>query len=196
MAQYKKNEVKDKIDQAAIEVFSKKGYQNTKIADIAEKAGISVGNVYRYYKGKEEILCELIPKDFFQQLQEALNKKLCSWEGDDESNGHFLASKQFIELLMKKKEQLAILIAGCEGTEYSTFKDQIINYMTDLFLSRYGGKLKFDSMKNKEMIRLIYEKHFEMMVEVFKQTSDKKELQEKIMVINGYHVKGITSLIK
>lgn len=196
MAQYKKNEVKDKIDQAAMEVFSKKGYQNTKIADISEKAGISVGNVYRYYKGKEEILRELIPEDFLQQLQESLNKKLCSWKDADESNGHFLASKQFIGLLVEKKEQLAILIAGCEGTEYSNFKDQIINYMTDLFLSRYGGKLKFNSMKNKEIIRLIYEKHFEMMAEVFKQPGDKKELQEKIMVINNYHVKGITSLIK
>lgn len=195
MAQYKKNEVKDKIDQAAMEVFSKKGYQNTKIADIAEKAGISVGNVYRYYKSKEEILHELIPEDFFQQFQSALNKKVSSWYEGNESNYHMQADKEFFELFVEKKEQFSILIGGCNETKYENLKSQMINFMTDLFISRYAGKLSFDYIKNKEIIQLIYEKHFEMMVSIFKEPCHEEELKEKIILLNAYHVNGITSFI-
>lgn len=44
------------ILRAAIKVFAKKGYFNSKVADIAKEAGIADGTVYLYFKGKEEIL--------------------------------------------------------------------------------------------------------------------------------------------
>lgn len=40
---------------AALEVLSQKGYFETRLEDIAEKAGFSKSALYRYYKDKEEI---------------------------------------------------------------------------------------------------------------------------------------------
>lgn len=44
------------IIEAAVELFDKKGYPGTTIADVAEKAGISKGLVYKYFQSKQEIL--------------------------------------------------------------------------------------------------------------------------------------------
>jgi len=44
-----KEKVKEKIYQAAVEEFYKKGYLKAKMQDIAKKAGISVGLTYSYY---------------------------------------------------------------------------------------------------------------------------------------------------
>ena len=44
-----------KIKEAAINVFSEKGYKEAKITDIAEKAGVSVGTIYANFKGKKEL---------------------------------------------------------------------------------------------------------------------------------------------
>lgn len=54
-----RNTVADKreaIIRSAIKVFARKGYFNSKVADIAAKANIADGTVYLYFKSKEEIL--------------------------------------------------------------------------------------------------------------------------------------------
>lgn len=43
-----------------MELFMKQGYYATSISDIAKKAGISKGLLYNYYKGKEELLSEMV----------------------------------------------------------------------------------------------------------------------------------------
>lgn len=44
------------IIRAAIKVFARKGYFNSKVSDIAREAGIADGTVYLYFKSKDEIL--------------------------------------------------------------------------------------------------------------------------------------------
>jgi AcrR family transcriptional regulator len=51
---------KEKIRAAAIELFMKQGYYATSISAIAKQAGISKGLLYSYYKGKEELLSEMV----------------------------------------------------------------------------------------------------------------------------------------
>lgn len=51
---------KQKIKQAALNEFSKKGLSATRIQDIALAAQISQGLLYRYYPSKEEIYIDLI----------------------------------------------------------------------------------------------------------------------------------------
>ena len=46
------------ILKAAIEVFAKIGVTNTKMADIAESAGIGKGTIYEYFRSKEDIFAE------------------------------------------------------------------------------------------------------------------------------------------
>lgn len=47
---------------AATKVFAEKGYFNSKVADIAKKAGIADGTVYLYFKSKDEILHSIFDK--------------------------------------------------------------------------------------------------------------------------------------
>lgn len=44
---------------AAKQLFSEKGYAATGLREIAEKAGVSLGNIYNYFKNKEEIFCSI-----------------------------------------------------------------------------------------------------------------------------------------
>lgn len=51
----KKLERRNAVLAAAEELFSEKGYRNTTIQEVAEKAGLSKGGVYLYFKSKEEL---------------------------------------------------------------------------------------------------------------------------------------------
>jgi AcrR family transcriptional regulator len=48
------------IIKAGIEIFSRKGFDGTRIAEIAEKSGLPKANVYYYFSSKEEIYTAII----------------------------------------------------------------------------------------------------------------------------------------
>lgn len=50
---------KSKIIETSINLFNEKGCLNTSTRHIADKLGISIGNLYYYFKNKEEILIEI-----------------------------------------------------------------------------------------------------------------------------------------
>jgi len=69
---YKKAIRRESIIQAAIEIFSKKGFQAATISEIAQKAGVAEGSIYQYFKNKEDLFFS-IPvektKEFRTQLE-------------------------------------------------------------------------------------------------------------------------------
>ena len=56
MAQIKKPAVERAIIEAADQLFQSKGYSTTTLADIAGAAGVTVSNIYNYFKSKLDIL--------------------------------------------------------------------------------------------------------------------------------------------
>jgi TetR/AcrR family fatty acid metabolism transcriptional regulator len=69
---YKKAIRRESIIQAAIEIFSKKGFQAATISEIAQRAGVAEGSIYQYFKNKEDLFFS-IPvektKEFRTQLE-------------------------------------------------------------------------------------------------------------------------------
>ncbi|MCW8806463.1 MAG: TetR/AcrR family transcriptional regulator [Ignavibacteriaceae bacterium] len=53
---------RENIENIALELFALKGYHATSISQIAEKAGISKGLLYNYFKSKEQLLDSIIMK--------------------------------------------------------------------------------------------------------------------------------------
>jgi TetR/AcrR family fatty acid metabolism transcriptional regulator len=51
----KKTIRRESIIQAAIQVFSKKGFQAAGISEIAQRAGVADGTIYQYFKNKEDL---------------------------------------------------------------------------------------------------------------------------------------------
>ncbi len=48
------------IVDAALELFARQGYHRTSIDEIAKLAGISKGLIYNYFKGKEDLLYQIV----------------------------------------------------------------------------------------------------------------------------------------
>jgi len=68
----KKKDKKEKIVEAAISVFARKGLERGKISDIAKEAGIGKGTIYEYFRSKEEIFSAIestVMGEFINQLQ-------------------------------------------------------------------------------------------------------------------------------
>ena len=66
-------EKRELILDAALSVFSRKGVFGSRIADIAEEAGVAYGLVYHYFRNKEEIL-HTIFEDRWARITERLDR--------------------------------------------------------------------------------------------------------------------------
>ena len=74
---------KELIREAAIEVMSKKGFYNTKTAEIAEEANVAVGTIYNYFKNKKDILDYIFRYELekrMKNLKKVKEQDLNFWE--------------------------------------------------------------------------------------------------------------------
>jgi TetR/AcrR family fatty acid metabolism transcriptional regulator len=63
------------IIEAAVRIFARKGYYNSRVSDIAREAGIAAGTIYLYFKTKDDILVTLFRDkmaDFVDTLRKAI----------------------------------------------------------------------------------------------------------------------------
>jgi len=67
----KKQLKKEQIIQGALELFAKKGFYTTTIPDIAKSLGMSVGNLYNYFKSKD-----ILAKEIISYISKYLGNKL------------------------------------------------------------------------------------------------------------------------
>jgi TetR/AcrR family fatty acid metabolism transcriptional regulator len=61
---------REAILRAATKVFARNGYFNSKVADIAQEAGVADGTVYLYFKSKDEILHSIFDRGMEEAISE------------------------------------------------------------------------------------------------------------------------------
>lgn len=68
---------KNDILQAAIRLFSKKGYYSTSVEEIAKESGMAKASFYKYFQGKEELpleMCIILEKNIEQDIRALYSK--------------------------------------------------------------------------------------------------------------------------
>ena len=70
-----KSEKRSMILESAIRILARKGYKNTRVAEIAEEAGIGKGTIYEYFENKNDILTASF-QAFMSEIQSVITRKL------------------------------------------------------------------------------------------------------------------------
>ena len=64
---------RNKLIAGARQAFAERGYEMTRVADIAEAAGVSLGNVYRHFDDKDDVLLAVL-RPLYAELREATGR--------------------------------------------------------------------------------------------------------------------------
>jgi AcrR family transcriptional regulator len=75
----KKQQTRQAIMQAAVKLFSEKGFEKTSIEELAKEAGIGKGTIYSYFQTKNDILhafCEDELEDLHHELTTNADKEI------------------------------------------------------------------------------------------------------------------------
>ncbi len=186
--QVKKADIKKQIDQASLVLFSQKGFKNTTVYDIALKAGLSVGNIYRYYPRKELILREIIPSDLLENLLELVRNKIQVWK-DTGGKGqlNILNSEQLVEFLFSNRYQILILF------KQNNIPDQLADEISSILKAVYRNKDNAGDIEFR-MSQVFFKKMIEMMEEALSFYQYEDDLKQAFRLVHSYHMFGITGI--
>lgn len=127
--QFLKSEIREEIVCAARKLFLKNGYEKTSMKAIAEAAGITVGNIYRYFKGKETLLTYIL-----KPIEEYIESFIDKIELSEERANYRLLLDEFIDLIVSMcenhNEGLNILFNCAEQGESVRYKDRLLANMS------------------------------------------------------------------
>ena len=126
----------ENIEKIALELFAVKGYHATSISQIAEKAGISKGLLYNYYKSKEHLLDSVIIKVYDEimrivQMSENLPAEKQIEQMIIQTIDHLEKNITFWRLYLFLIHQSDIQLK-LKGT-WEKMRDDYMNYFSKLF---------------------------------------------------------------
>lgn len=120
--QYLKDEVKEAICQAAVEEFMENNYGDASMRTIANKAGITVGNIYRYFSGKDTL---------FNELMEPVWKLVTKAVFDNYNQtrdlfpiGEIIAA--VMDIYRKYSKELYIMLYKSKGSQYGDVRQGLV----------------------------------------------------------------------
>ena len=129
MAQRLKTEVRDRILLAAKTVFAADGYRSAKMADIAQTAGISAGNLYRYFGGKEALFHAVIDPQFVSRFDRLLDRRVQALSnlgrGGTEEDAS-AAAEELLRFWIEHRLAVVVVLDRCEGSRYDGFGERFV----------------------------------------------------------------------
>lgn len=123
-----KDDVKERLYRAALLEFKEKGFQKSSMRNIAKKAGMTVGNLYRYCRDKEDLFYSIINPAYEKIVRLINEQREPDYSGDAEYEAlmeHIAAS--IMEIHRDHRYELYILVEGSKGTKYENARDEIIS---------------------------------------------------------------------
>ncbi|MGG1519153.1 helix-turn-helix domain-containing protein [Paenibacillus oryzisoli] len=138
-----KDEVKRSICTAALAEFKQHGFLKASMRQIAEAAGMTPGNIYRYFKSKEDLFGELL-QPVYEELTMAMGTIKQEIDGSlcVEVKDHLSFLRQIdatlIRLFRESSTELNILLNLSEGSEYRAVKGDLVTLVNQIMLDVYG----------------------------------------------------------
>jgi len=133
----KKAEKYERILDAAVKVFAKKGFYQSRVSDIAREAGVADGTIYLYFKNKDDILISI----FEEKMRNAIS--IFQRELSQEENA-LSKLKRFVRVhlsLFKENPELAAVLQ-VELRQSSRFMKEYKKVELKRFLDLIGDIVK------------------------------------------------------
>lgn len=199
MPQIQKETVRNEIKHTALTLFATQGYEQTSMVNIAKAAGFSVGNVYRYFKSKQDILEELVPKEFMNELTKQLFTKIDTGKGitiseQMKDKEYIENSAQFIKTIVANRLQILVAFRCRKNEQGVAFKEEVIASLVQFFLQQFVPENQRESLV--ATVELLYRGLANLYMEILTEEHTEEEYITQLKRVTEYHVAGLATLIE
>jgi len=203
MIQTKKDDVKSRIEDAALAVFAMKGFGEATMADIAREAGLSVGNIYRYYRSKDALFYSALAPDFVCDFAGQIGMKMMTADGVELDKVKEFAPMQIRDEAVKtffaeNRLRIVILLNHATGTQYERFRKDLIDFTIDnafKYLHTVSGKPVEISPAKLQVLRFIYDNMYGAIANILARFDSRDDIAAAYDCFFDYHYMGIAKFL-
>lgn len=161
----KDNYTRERLLLLAKKEFQNRGFNKVSMRDISEVTGMALGNIYYYFKTKDELFTTILSpllREFEKVI--AQHNDVESIKGDvfklTEFNEH---SWHFFDLIKKNKEDLFLLFYMSQGSSLEHYSEYLLDTFTDMGM-RYVNNYRAYHHKEDICIDTIFMRVYSTMV--------------------------------
>jgi len=194
-----KDEIRDQILAVAREEFYQKGFQNASMRGIADKAGVSVSNIYNYFTSKEEIFYALTD-GVFRSLDGLIKNMLTFREGKDFDDEQFmqtfteLVPAAVFSLIRQYRIELLLILKCSAGTKYADVKNKLIDTLATYFTENMQQPRTTTGdaiVEHAFLMRVLAMNLIQGIIEITRQYRNDAWAEENIKSLMRYHIRGM-----
>jgi AcrR family transcriptional regulator len=190
-----KQEIREKIINYAAHQFLKQGYNATSMRTIANQCGISVSNLYNYYKNKEHLF-SVLTADCYKEMQQLVHRIKNHSPSEGVDNKIFVNSviQNLLSIIKSNKKEFLLLLDKSKGTKYERFKNNLIQILSHHFIEEFSHKKNqavSEFITNTAAKNIIYG-----LIDIAKHTHNDEDISIHTGNLINYHLHGILFFIQ
>ncbi|MEO6600837.1 MAG: helix-turn-helix domain-containing protein [Polyangiaceae bacterium] len=202
MTQRPKPEVREAILKAAAEAFAAGGFERAALGDIVERAGTSVGNLYKYFANKDELFTEFIPRGFTTELKTRLRAQVEAARSEHnvfalgDAHPYRRASGDLLSFTIAHRDRVVFLLLRAQGTKHEGFASEFVRLLVELALEH--ARTTYPSFTvtpaSKRTLTRIYKAYAATLGTILAEERGEHAVREAVALQATYHLSGLKAL--
>jgi AcrR family transcriptional regulator len=199
MPQTRKQDIEERLAEAALRVFSREGYEGATVAAIAKEAGVSTGNVYRYHASKEALFRAVVPDALVHRFRTLLGARLeaarpVRAKATEPPERYLLASAELLGFTVEHRLAVLVLLGRAEGSRHAGVRAEV---EAELVAAALTHARETKKLKEPELfaVKRIYAGFLDTMVEALATYEDTLRLRAAVEAFTSYHLAGLRELL-
>ena len=204
MAQVPKQQVRDAFTAAAAETFAELGFERATMADVAARAGSSVGNLYKYFPGKQQLFEAAVPAELVHELKQRTRARIRALgaakdvrELGAHAEYHALAG-DLLDYCLKHRAAVVVVLARAEGTKLASFRHDFVEKLVEWALD-YATVAYPELRRSTELgfvLRHAYSSFIGGVAEALRRFPDEARARAVIGQLTSQHQGGLKRLFE
>lgn len=191
-----KEEVRQRLQAAALREFASAGFEGTSLAKVAQRAGMATANVYRYYESKEALFDSVVPVELVKRHWRLLEASVHSLSHltDRSAAPHGTAEGgALLDFWIEHRLAVAILLDRAQGTRHAGVAERFVKRMVAATMEELERAQPGLALSPSE--RLVLEQIFEgtrrCLATILFTLKDEAAIRESVEAFRRYQRAGL-----
>jgi AcrR family transcriptional regulator len=201
MAQTLKPEVRRGILAAAAAAFMQAGYRGARLQDIARACGVATGNLYRYYRDKDDLFAAIVPRSVAARLLRLIRARVRELAAGSDWPAMTLGGSQradaLLEFFIEQHDAVLILLDGAEGSPLGHVRGLVVRELTRLSATYLGRHEPGPQAVVPQVVLLqIFTNTVDMIVAILRESPRPSAIRAAFAAFWRYQLAGLQALLQ
>lgn len=202
MAQVRKPEIEARLRRAALEVFARDGYLGASMARIAAEAGLSTGNTYHYFAGKDELFYAVVGDELAATFLRLVKRRVASLVTSDALTALSPEAEADAQALLgfwvEHRLEVVILLAHARGSRHEPFRAEFVRTLLAPARKKIVAELGGTKLPSEAdlVLRTVFENTAQALVAILSECDDGPAIGRAFSAFWAYQLAGLAGLTR